>query len=343
VVPYIIRRLIFLFFVIFGVSVLLFGIMMTFSPERRAAAYVNAPQQFQDIPKIIKQYGLDDPVYLQYGRWLKQIFSGHFGWSIVAGESVLDAFLHYLPITVELNLYTMPPIILIGIWLGVLAGIHHDKPFDHITRIMAIIGWSLPTFLFALIVLMIFYGYFPLFPPGILSDQYNILIQGNSTAFTRYTSLYTIDGLLNGRLDIAWDAFRHLVMPVFAQFVVVVALLIRVMRSGMIEETSKEYIITARAKGADSRTVYFKHAKRNALIPVVTIAGWLVAFSMEGSISTEIVFNRKGIGWWLATSATQLDMPVLMAMCLFAGFVYVMANLIIDILYAYIDPRIRLN
>ena len=111
----------------------------------------------------------------------------------------------------------------------------------------------------------------------------------------------------------------------------------------MIEEISKDYIITARAKGADKKTIYFKHARKNALIPVVTVAGWLVAFSLEGSISVEIIFNRQGIGWWLAQSAIALDIPVLMGLCLFFGLVYVIANLIIDILYAFIDPRIRLN
>jgi len=117
----------------------------------------------------------------------------------------------------------------------------------------------------------------------------------------------------------------------------------RVMRSGMIEEMSKDYVTTARAKGVDEKTILIKHARRNALIPVITVAGTLVGFLMEGSIAVEIIFNRQGIGWWLATSAIQLDMPVLMAVCLFMGVVFVSVNLIVDILYAVIDPRIRLN
>jgi peptide/nickel transport system permease protein len=125
--------------------------------------------------------------------------------------------------------------------------------------------------------------------------------------------------------------------------IVVVALLMRLMRSGMIEELSRDYVITARAKGADKHTMYFGHARKNALIPVVTVAGQLVAFSMEGSIAVEVVFNRQGIGQWLAASATQLDMPVLMCICMFMGIVFVVSNLIIDFLYAFIDPRIRLS
>ena len=114
-------------------------------------------------------------------------------------------------------------------------------------------------------------------------------------------------------------------------------------RLRIIEELSKDYVMTAMAKGADKRTIHYKHARRNALLPVVTVAGQLVAMSMEGSIAVEVVYNRHGIGWWLAESATQLDMPVLMCICLFMGLVFVATNLTLDILYAYIDPRIRLN
>jgi peptide/nickel transport system permease protein len=276
-------------------------------------------------------------------RWAKEICSFNFGWSLVAAKPVWNAFWYYFPITLELNLFAAPLIIIFGIWLGTQAGIHRDTFIDHSTRIFAIIGWSLPTFLFALIMLMVFYGYFDMFPPGIISDDLAIFIRENPDKFRQYTHMYTIDGILNGRLDITLDSLRHLAMPVFTQVVVVVALLMRVMRSSMIEEISKEYILTARAKGADRRTVFFKHARKNALIPVVTVAGWLVAFSMEGSISVEIIFNRQGIGWWLAQSAIALDIPVLMGVCMFFGLVYVIANLIIDILYAYIDPRIRLS
>jgi peptide/nickel transport system permease protein len=154
--------------------------------------------------------------------------------------------------------------------------------------------------------------------------------------------MYTMDGLLNGRLDVFFDALAHLVLPILTYVIVVVALNMRVMRSGMIEELAKDYVITERAKGADKKTIYVRHARRNALLPVVTVAGQLVAMSMEGSIAVEVVFNRHGIGWWLAESATQLDMPVLMCICLFMGIVFVITNLTLDILYAYIDPRLRL-
>lgn len=340
---FITRRFLLLIVVLFGVSVLLFGILMTFSPERRAATYVSSPQQAKDIPNIIKQFGLDDPFYIQYFRWMKEIFKGNMGWSLVASRPVWEAFWTYFPVTLEMNLFAAPIVLFFGIWLGTIAGIHRDKWIDHVTRILAIVGWSLPTFLFALVLLMIFYGYFEIFTPGVISDQLNMFIINHPEQFTRYTGMYTIDGLLNGRLEVTLDALAHLVLPVSTYVIVVVALNMRVMRSGMIEELSKDYVITARAKGADRRTIHIKHARKNALLPVLTVAAQLIAMSMEGSIAVELVYNRHGIGWWLAESALQLDMPVLMCICLFMGVVFVLTNLTLDILYASIDPRIRLS
>ena len=340
---FIVRRCFFLIFVLFGVSVLLFSLMMTYGPERRAAAYVTTPQQAKDIPKIIQQFGLDQPFYIQYVRWLKEISTGNLGWSLVAARPVGEAFWRYFPVTLEMNLFAAPIVIILGIWLGSVSGIHRDTWIDHGTRIFAIIGWSLPTFLFALVLLMVFYGYFQVFSPGVISDETTLFIINHPEAFRRYTGLYTIDGLLNGRLDISLDALHHLVLPIMTYVIVVVALNMRVMRSGIIEELSKDYVMTARAKGVDDKTIHYKHARRNALLPVVTVAGQLVALSMEGSIAVEVVYSRHGIGWWLAESATQLDMPVLMCICLFMGLVFVVTNLTLDILYAYIDPRIRIS
>lgn len=341
-INFIIRRLILLVFVLFGVTILVFGLLMTFTPERRAAAFIASPQSARDIDKIVEKFGLNDPFYIQYGRWIKEIAQGNFGWSLVASSTVLEAFKRYLPVTVELNLYCAPLIVLAGIWFGTLAGIHRDTWVDHSSRILSIVLWSLPTFLFSLLLLMIFYGRFNWFPPGIISDKVNMYVLDHPD-FIRYTGMYTIDGLLNGQFWITLDAFRHLMMPIITNVAVIFALLVRVMRSGMIEALSQDYILTAKAKGADKKTIYLKHARKNALIPVMTISGVLIAGLMTGSIAVEYVFNRQGMGWWLTNSAIQLDVPALLSVCLFVGFIYVIANLLVDILYAYIDPRIRLN
>lgn len=340
---FIARRLMFMVVVLFGVSVLMFGILMSFSPERRAAAFIRSPQQVKEIPNLVKKYGLDQPFYVQYVNWIREISNGNFGYSTVAASPTLDAVKKYLPVTIELNLFSMPIIIVLGIWLGTVAGIHRDTFIDHTTRIAAIIGWSLPTFLFALILLMIFYAQFQLFPPEVISDHIDDFISNNPDKFIRYTGMYVIDGLMNRNLAVVLDALKHLVLPVATQVTVVIAILVRVMRSSMLEEISKDYVITARAKGVDARTIYHKHAKKNALLPAITVAGWLVALSIEGSVTVEFIFNRAGLGLLLVKAATQLDIPVVLAISIFLGLVYVVANLIIDILYAVIDPRIRLT
>jgi len=342
-IAFLTRRFLFLIFVLIGISMLIFGLLMTFSPERRAVAYVQSPQQAQNIPQIIKKYGLDQPFYIQYARWLKQTVQGNFGWSLVAAQPVWDAFCKYLPVTLELNLYAVPLTVFLGIILGSMAGINRGKAIDHITRIIAIIGWSLPTFLFALVLLMIFYGYMGWFGTGVISDDLHLYLLNHPEAFTRYTGLYTIDGILNLNFSITWDAFKRLILPIVTQVFVVIALLMRIMRSSMIEELSKDYVTTARAKGADNQTAWYKHARKNALIPTITVAGQLAALSMEGSVAVEIVFNRHGMGWWMVSSATQLDMPVLMFMCMFMGLVFVTTNLLCDMLIAFRDPRIRLS
>lgn len=317
--------------------------MMSFGPERRAASFISTPQQIKDIPEIVARYGLNDPFYQQYFRWLGQVFSGNFGWSKYGAMPVWDAFFQYIPITIELNLFAIPLILFLGIRLGVWAGVNKDRAVDHITRLLAVTGWSLPTFLFGLLLMMILYGFWGLFPPGILSDELLMSLAKEGDRFVQYTGMYSIDGLLNGRLDVTADALRHLVLPVTTQVTVIIAILVRVTRSSMIEEMSKEFILTARAKGADKRTVCLVHAKKNAMIPVITVAGWLVALSLQGSVTVEIIFNRAGVGQWVAMSAIQMDMPPVMGVCLFFTLIYVTANLIIDILYAVVDPRIRLS
>ncbi len=339
---YIIRRLLLLIVVLFGVTLIIFSLLTLFTPEQRASAFVRDIKQLSDINSIIKTYGLDKPVYVQYVNWLKQILRGNFGWSTTVSRSVLEAFKFFFPNTLELAIFSAPLIIIVGIWLGSLSAVHRDKPIDHFTRILAIVGWSLPTFWFGLVLLMIFYGYFKgLFPPEALSYEAQKFV--NSAEFIRYTRMNTIDALLNGQFWIFVDALRHLVLPVITLTVVQIALVMRIMRSSMLEALSKGYIITARAKGASWKTVIKKHARRNALIPVVTVSGWLFAGLMAGVVITETIFNRKGLGWWWARAATQLDIPAVLMAVLFNGVLFVITNLIVDLLYAYIDPRVRLT
>ena len=166
-----------------------------------------SPAGPRDIPKIIKQFGLDDPVlYPVYSLDERSFSRANLGWSVVASRPVWEAFWTYFPVTLEMNLFAAPIVLFFGIWLGTLSGIHRDRWIDHTTRILAIVGWSLPTFLFALVLLMVFYGYFQILSPGVLSDQLSMFIIDNPDTYTSYTGLYTIDGILNGQLNITLDA-----------------------------------------------------------------------------------------------------------------------------------------
>lgn len=328
--------------VILGVVIIIFVVLQFFSPTQRAALYVRNPQQFRDIDQIIEKYHLNEPAYVQFFYWINEILHGNLGWSKSVNMPVAEALLRFLPATLELMIFTAPLTIFIGIKLGVTSAIHRDKPVDHITRGLAIAGYSLPSFWLGLILLMIFYGFLTGFlPPGRLGLEAEMVV--NSASFIRYTSINTIDGILNLRFDVVVDALRHLILPVATLTIINIAFIMRIMRSSMLETLNKDYITMARAKGLDEKTVINKHAKRNALIPTVTVSGYLVASLMSGAVLTETVFNYRGLGWWSVNAAVQLDIPAVLGFVLFIGTVIVITNLIVDLLYARIDPRIRLG
>jgi peptide/nickel transport system permease protein len=165
----------------------------------------------------------------------------------------------------------------------------------------------------------------------------------NSAEFARYTHINTLDAILNWRWDVFLDALRHLILPVITLSVTNVAFIMRLMRSSMLESLGKGYVLTARAKGLDEKTVVNKHARRNALIPVITISGYLFAALAGGAVITETIFNYKGIGWWAWQSAVRLDIPSVLGFALFSAILFVLVNLIVDILYTRVDPRVRLG
>ena len=339
---YIIRRLLFMVVVLFGVSVLVFSIVMILPPGMRVAVFVRTEKITPgQIEALIERYGLDDPAPVQYVRWLGNIFRGDFGFSVTAQTSVLEGFRNYFPISLEIVLIAAPLIILTGVWLGTLGAVHKDKLIDHGTRVFAILGYSLPTFWLGLLLLMVFYGLFGLFPPGYLSNDGKDIIF--SDEFRRYTRLLILDGILNWEWSVVWDALYHLVLPTANLVLLSSALILRLTRSSMLESLGQDYIRTALAKGADRRTINRKHARRNGLIPVITVSGILFANLLAGLVITETIFNRPGIGSWAADAAIQLDVPAIMFIVLFLGVVFVTVNLIVDLIYAYVDPRIRLT
>lgn len=350
---YIIRRLLLVPVILFGVTVIIFGMLQFLGPVERSALYVrDFPKNDKQIQGIITRYGLDKPIYTQYWLWLVGhvdsitgqrkggILYGDFGYSRTASQEVIDLIKDRFPNTLDLTLWAVFPMLSVGIWLGVQAAVHQNGFVDQAARIFAIVGTSFPTFVFGLLVLMLFYAKLGWFPPGKMSDWVTSLIF--SGQFTRYTHLLTIDALLNGRLDIFWDALRHMLLPILTLSYINWATFVRVTRSSMLETLRQDYVVTARAKGLSENVVINKHARPNAMIPIVTLAGFQVVGLLGGVVITETVFNYPGIGKATADAASNLDVVTVLGLAVFTGLILIVANLVVDVLYGVIDPRVRL-
>ncbi|MBE2197499.1 MAG: ABC transporter permease [Anaerolinea sp.] len=351
---YIIRRLLILPLIMVGVSMLIFAMMQFLGPVERSALYIrDFPKTQGQIDAVIKRYGLDDPFLVQYWHWLvgKEdtvtgktvggILRGDLGFSRTGREPVIDLLKRRLPVTIELALVSMIPIITIGVWMGMQAALHHNKPIDQAARVFAILGYSFPTFVFGLLVLLIFYAKLGWFPPGRLSTQFALEV--GRGGFTNYTNMLTVDSLLNLRFDIFLDALRHMVLPVVTLSYLSWALLLKVTRSSMLEALRQDYVTTARAKGLSERVVTNRHVRKNALIPVATIAGTTVASLLNGVVITETIFDIPGLGSAAAAAALSLDVMTMLAYALFTAVLFVSVNLLVDIMYAVLDPRVRLG
>ena len=335
---YIARRLLFLPLVLFGITLVIFVLLMLIHPVERASLHVDRPVPRGQVEELIERYDLDAPVHVQFYRWTGRAVRGDLGWSRTAQRSVTGAIFHFLPATIELALWSLP-VIAVGIWLGVVSAIHHNRAVDHLLRLGTIVGWSLPVFVFGLVALMVFHAKLQWFPAGRLSEW--ALQEVLSEDFAQYTRITTLDAMLNLRLDIFADALRHLVLPVISLAYLSWVLLLRVTRSAMLEVLGQDYVRTARAKGLRERTVIYTHALRNALIPVSTVGGLLVIGLLNGVVITETVFNYRGIGWLFVNAALQLDVVSVLGFALFNGFVVVLVNLAVDVSYAFLNPRVR--
>ena len=335
-----VRRLLQLPIVLFAVSVVIVALLQFLPPESRAAAFIQSEQQLENIDLIIEQYHLDEPFHVQYWTWLTNALSGNMGFSKVEKAPVLEAFRKRLPVSAELATYTFVPMLLVSVGLGTIAAIRRDRWQDQIIRVMAVVFWSIPTFVLGIALVAVVYGYLGWFGIGRLPADLIIELAGSEN-FRTYTGFLTIDGLLNGRVDVAWEAAKRLVLPALTLILVIGAQLVRVMRSSMLDELGKDYVRTARAKGLPERVVYYKHARRNALIPVITLAGLMFAGLLNGVVVTEVIFNLPGLGDWAASAAVQLDQPAILGFALLTALLVTTANIAVDLLYAVVDPRIR--
>lgn len=331
-----------------GLSLLIFYTSTFFPINQRAALFVSplsmagsgAPSSFN----LAEKYALNDPFYIQFTRWLGVLLTGSLGWSYRYNALVTEVISRAFPVTAELIMYAVPIIIILGYKLGVFSAKRahskapHEDPADLTIRILTTIGYSIPSFALGLLLLTIFFVGFGWVGISRVGSAASSFIA--SDQWTHYTRLYTIDALLNGQLWIFFDAAMHLVLPVITLTTQNLAIVVRITRTSVIGELLKPHIVAARAKGLNEKAI-IRHAKRPALSSVLTISGILFASMLTGVIVTEYIFSMKGIGFLVLQAAERLDYTLLIGASLLFCVVFMLVNLIVDLAYAFIDPRVE--
>jgi len=321
--------------ILFGVTLLSFILshLIMNDPARVWAGLKATPAT---IEAIRVRYHLNDPIISQYIFYMTQLLHFDLGISPIDGSRILDNILAYLPNTIELALVSVVIDALIGIPLGVYAASHSGKIKDNIVRATSLLGSSTPPFLIALLLLLVAFYYLGAFPSG---GQLSIMME----APPKLTGLMLVDSIIAGRLDAFVDALWHIVLPAVALSVATFGVITRLARTSMLEVLEQDYIRTARAKGLDEQTVVYKHALRNALIPTVTVLALLLGDLLSGTIVVETVFNWPGIGRYATRAISNADFTSIMGVTIIFTLAVVISNLIADIMYAVVDPRIRLE
>ena len=331
---YLIRRLALLPLIMLGVSVIVFTLTrFTGSP---VGIYATPNMTPDELAALEQRYLLDQPIPAQYAAWLGGLLRGDLGWSGVSVAPVTDVIGSRIAATLELALAAGIIAVLAGIALGTIAGVKRNKGPDHAARFFSILGASTPTFWFGLLLLVPFYLWLDWFPLGRSTpDIYSSL--------AHYTGMYSLDALLNGNLVAFGDALRHLVLPAVVLGFGAMAIIVRMMRSSMVEAMSEEYVDAARTKGLPERLVIKRHARRNALVPTTTVIGLSFGFLLQGSVAVELIFRWPGLGQWVTSAILAGDQATIMAYVLITAFIFMMVNLAVDIAYAYLDRRVVLG
>ncbi len=329
---YIAKRLLMLVPVLLGVSILSFS-LIHLAPGDPARTIVGEHASQQTINAIREKYGLDKPLTVQYWIWLKQVLRGDLGRSIVSNESVTKEILARFPNTVELTFFAMFIAIIIGATAGIVSASRQYSVLDYTTMGVALFGVSMPVFWLGIMLMMIFGVTLKWLP---ISGRINTLIP-----FQRITGFYLLDSVITGNGVAFLSSLRYLVLPSVALATIPMATIARVTRSSMLEVLRQDFIRTERAKGLSERLVIYKHAARNALLPVVTVIGLNFGLLLAGAILTETIFSWPGIGRYVVSAVRMRDYPAVQGCVLFFAFMFVIVNLITDMLYVYIDPRIK--
>jgi peptide/nickel transport system permease protein len=330
---YLVRRLFFVVFVVWGVTFATFFIAQVV-PVDPAIAALGENAREEQLQEFRERYGLNKSRLEQYLIYMGRLLSGDLGQSLRTGRSVAEDLREFFPATLELSLAAFVFAVLLGIPAGILASLFPNRAPDVAVRVLALLGGATPVFFSAVLL------------QYLLAQRLDVLpVQGRLDGFLfpppRVTGMMGLDALLARDSTVFLDSLRHLVLPAFVLGMFSAAILARMTRATMLEVLAQDYIRTARAKGAVASAVIFRHALKNASLPILTLLGSLLGGLLSGAVLTETIFSWPGIGRYVTQSATSLDFPAVMGVTLLVGLVYAVVNLVTDLLYAFLDPRIR--
>ena len=331
---FVVRRLLLLVPILLGLSILVFFWIRNL-PGGPATALLGERATPQAVAAIRHQYGLDKPVYVQYGKYLKQLVTFNFGNSSVSRQAVTTEFKQRFPATVELSIAAGLFALVFGILLGFVAAKRYQGLLDHTSLVLSLVGISTPIFFLALILKYIFavkLGWLP--SVGRISPLIDI---------PHPTNFYLIDSLWAGDLGAFVDVGKHLVLPAIALGSIPLAIIARITRAAVLDVQNEDYVRTARAKGLPPITVDYRHVLRNAMLPISTIIGLQVGLLLSGAVLTETVFAFPGIGSWLVDAIKARNYPVIQGGVLFVAIIVVFVNLLVDLSYGLLNPKIRLS
>jgi len=332
VLRFVVRRLLLLVPILVGLSILVF-LWIRLLPGGPAQALLGERGTDEQVAQIERQYGLDEPIHVQYWKYVGTVVRGDFGESIATRRPVVEELKQRFPATIELAVAAMLFSVAFGIPLGFLAAKRYGTFFDHASLLLSLLGISIPIFFLAILLKYVFavkLGWLP------TVGRMSVLIDVDHP-----TNFYVLDALIAGNMAAVVDTLKHLILPAIALGSIPLAVIARITRAAVLDVQNEDYVRTARAKGVAPRLVDTRHVLRNALLPIATIIGLQTGLLLSGAVLTETVFAWPGLGTWLVNAIRVRDFPVLQGGILFVSVVFVLVNLVVDVLYAIINPRIR--
>lgn len=332
ILKFILKRLLFLLFILFGVSVLVF-ISVRLIPGDPAQVMLGERATPEAINRLREQLGLNRPLYEQYLLYIGNVLKGDFGTSIMTNNAVIAEIMKKFPATIELSFASMIIATVVGVGAGILAAVYRNSWLDNIVMVGALTGVSMPIFWLGLILMIIFSANLDLLP---FSGRIDV-----TSDFTPVTNFYLIDTLLAGDFESFGDVVRHLILPAITLSTVPTAIIARMTRASMLEVLNQDYVRTAYAKGVGKFKVVMYHALKNAFIPIVTITGLQLGLLLSGAVLTETVFSWNGLGSYVVNAVSSRDFPVIQSCVLIFATTFVLVNLLVDLSYFIIDPRVR--